>query len=440
MLKKNDIITVVISDLGSEGEGVSKFNEYVVFVPYALIGERINVKVLKVKGNIVFAKIVKILTRSSERVEAVCPQFFRCGGCQLQHLSYEGQLKLKREIVKNNIKKIAKLDFDVACCLPSEKQYGYRNKMQLPVGSEGMGFYASNTHTIVPISSCPLHEEWATKVIEIVYSYIKLYNIACYNEESKKGAIRHIVCRFLQQKLMLVIVSAVDKLENSNYLIERLSREFASFSLYLNYNNKDTNVVMGEKFTLIYGDSEQQIDVDGLSYSVSPQSFLQVNTSVQNKIYFFVQNECCDYDYVIDAYSGAGLLSALIAKKSKEVYGIEIVPSATENANKLAKNNNITNLKNINGDCAIELPKLITTLSGKGAVVLDPPRKGCDEKVLRAIMECNIEKIVYISCNSATLARDINILKENYNLTSVVPYDMFPNTKHVETVVVLNRK
>lgn len=439
-MKKNDIITVIISDYGSNGEGVAKFNEYVVFVPYALVGERVNCKVLKIQKNIVFAKIEKVISKSKDRVTPVCPVFNRCGGCQLQHLSYEAQLELKTNIVKNNLRKIAGSEEEVLPCVASSKIYKYRNKMQLPVSYRGLGFYANNSHDVVPISSCPLHDDWATDVIFIVHEYIKLFNISCYNEEKKSGNIRHIVARFIQDKLMLVIVGTSDKLTNTDFLIEVLGRKFENFSLYYNKNTKDNNVILSDEFTLIYGEGEQELNVSGISYSVSPQSFMQVNYDVQNLIYEKVSSLCAECDYVVDAYSGAGLLSSILAKNNKQVYGIEIVREATENANKLAKKNNITNLTNINGDCAVALPKLVERLSGKGVVVLDPPRKGCDEKVLNAILECEPEKVVYISCNSATLARDIKILSEKYNLSFVQPYDMFPQTKHVETVVCLDKK
>lgn len=438
-MKKNEIINVIISDYGSNGEGVAKFNEYVVFVPYALVGERINVKVLKVQKNIVFAKIEKIINKSADRVEPVCPVFNRCGGCQLQHLDYAAQLKLKTDIVKNNIKKIANLECEVLPCVPSDKIYKYRNKMQLPVGVKGLGFYANNSHDIVPISNCPLHDEWATKVIEIVHEYIKIYNIPCYNEESKKGEIRHIVARFMQGRLNLVIVSTKDKLIHSEFLILGLQRYFEDFSLYINKNDRDTNVIMTDELTLLYGEGEQKLNVGGINYSVSPLSFMQVNYEVQNKIYEKVASLCNGCDYVIDAYSGAGLLSSIIAKSNKQVYGIEIVKSATENANKLKKDNKIDNLTNINGDCAVELPKLIATLSGNGIVVLDPPRKGCDEKVLNAILASLPQKVVYISCNSATLARDMKLLSKDYTPTFIQPFDMFPQTKHVETLVCLEK-
>ena len=439
-MKKNDIINVIISDYGSNGEGVAKFNEYVVFVPYALVGERLNVKVLKIQKNIIFAKIEKIINKSEHRVEPVCPVFKRCGGCQLQHLSYDAQLELKTGIVKNNLKKIAGYEGEVLPCEKSEKVYKYRNKMQLPVGVNGLGFYANNSHDIVPISTCPLHDEWGTEVIRIVHEYIKIYNITCYNEATKKGEIRHIVARYMQGKLMLVIVTTLNELSHTDFLINQLTRCFSEFSLYHNKNNSSSNVIMGEKFTLLYGKGEQDLNVSGVEYSVSPMSFMQINFDVQNKIYDKVASLCSECDYIIDAYSGAGLLSSIIAKKCKQVYGIEIVQSATENANKLKNINKIDNLTNINGDCAVELPKLIASLSGRGIVVLDPPRKGCDEKVLNAINSSLPEKVIYISCNSATLARDVSILSKEYKLTYVQPYDMFPQTKHVETLVCLERK
>ncbi len=443
-MQKNQEYIVTIENLGANGEGVALLDNLPVFVPFALPHEKVKIHILKVLKNFAYAKLVQVIEPAKERVEPVCKVFTKCGGCQLQHLKYSNQLDFKTNLVKTNLKKFAGIDFDVQPCVPSPVCYKYRNKLQMPIGEiDGkivMGLYAPNSHRIVPTNSCPLQDDWCTKLICIVLKYAEISGDSGYST-MQTGNLRHLVSRFVDGKLVVVIVTTSGKLKSSQTLIDLLKQEFDDFSLFVNKNNSNTNVILGEKFTLLYGDSEQQIDNFGIKYKVSPQSFLQVNTLVQNLIYQSVLDEIDQSEVIVDAYSGAGLLSAIVSRKAKQVYGIEIVPNATKNADSLARENNIKNMTNICGDCAVELPKLVEKLDGQNlSIILDPPRKGCDQKVINSLIKVLPQKILYVSCNSATLARDLKPLLEFYDINKVTPFDMFPQTSHVETFVSLTLK
>lgn len=443
-MQKNDEFVVTISNLGSNGEGVASVDNTVVFVPFALPQEKVKIHIVKVLKNFAYAKLVQVLEPAKQRVQPKCPVFKKCGGCQLQHLQYSSQLIFKQNLVQNNLKKFAGVDHAVLPCVPSSLEYAYRNKLSLPIseqkGKVVAGFYAPNSHNVIANTACVLQGEWAEKIVCIVLKYIELSGETAYST-MQTGNIRHLVCRFVNNSLMVCLVTQTGTIKNSKLLIDLIKAQFDNFSLLTNKNNSKTNVILGDSFKLLYGYLTQQLTNFGIKYEVSPQSFLQVNQDIQNKIYKQVLDEIEPDSVVIDAYSGAGLLSAIVAQKARQVFGIEIVPSATQNANVLAKNNNISNMQNICGDSSIELPKLIQTLSKKSVtVILDPPRKGCDQKVVDSLIKTQPNKIIYISCNSATLSRDIKPLTSLYNIKSVTPFDMFPQTQHVETLMILTLK
>ncbi len=443
MIKKNDVLTLDIVDMGVNGEGIAKHENIVIFVPFALVGEKVKAQIINTKSSFYVAKLIEILIKSNHRVEPNCPVYKKCGGCALQHLSYQKQLEFKTNLVKNNLKKLGGIEVDVLNCIASNLQYGYRNKIQMPVAEYGGGFqigmFANFSHRIVPTSTCYLQDELTNKAIKIVNEFMQENSVSGYNEQTGKGLIRHIVARSLNNQILIVLVINGKNVNNIEKLTQKLQQTYNSFGLYLNINTKNTNVILGNEFKHIYGLKYLTNAEYGISYSIYPQSFMQVNNYVKTLIYEKVfeiikQN---NFDAVIDAYSGAGLLSAMIAKVSKQVYGVEIVQQAVNSANMLAKENNLTNLTNICGDCAVELPKIISNLKNKNScVVLDPPRKGCDKIVLESIKNAKPNAIIYISCNPATLARDAKILTENsYKINFVQPFDMFPQTPHVETMV-----
>ena len=467
-MKKNDLITAVITATGSNGEGIVKIDDIVCFIPFACVGEKVVFKVLKVNKNIAFCKLVEVLTPAEFRVRPVCANYTKCGGCSLMHLKYSEQLKIKNSTVENCLKKIANITFKVNRTVKSQLETGYRNKMQLPVRFDGenvkIGFFAENSHRIVEVENCPIQNSICNKVISITKRFIKEFNISCYNESENIGILRHIVCRTVGENTLIVAVINGRILPCADKFIETLKSEIQNFSLFLNINNNNNNVILGDEFILLYGEKEYYGFDCGIKYPVNPASFIQVNDGVRSKLYSDVIKtlNADENSVVIDAYSGAGMMTAMIAKTAGKVYGIEIVKEAVEASNELIKINDLeSKVINVCGACEEVLPNLCNDLekeSREFMLVLDPPRKGCHLNVLNAILKVKPKKIVYVSCSPQTLSRDLGILlgtlkynekgelvKSNaenglYEIESVTPYDMFPQTKHVESVVCLTRK
>lgn len=475
MITKNDSICAVVTAMGTNGEGIIKHEGITFFVPACLPGEKVRFKVLKIKGNIGYGKVEEILTPAEERVREKCPVFSRCGGCALQHLEYGAQLLYKSNMVKDSLRKIGGLQVNVPVAVKSDFPYGYRNKLQLPVGvdkngEDVIGFYAEHSHRIVPVNGCAIHPDWAEKLIAILKSFMRAANVHGYDETAKTGTIRHIVAREIGGNFIFTLVTVKRNIPHISMLVELLSKEFHSFSLYININDKDTNVIFGEEFQLVHGAPFFEATEGGIRYEAGPVTFLQVNENVRAKLYRdAIKTVCRDGDeVVIDAYSGGGLLTAMIAKKAKRVYGIELEPEASKCADSLKVKNGLENMTNICGYVEENLSSVLQKERGeKVRLILDPPRAGIARSVLKALLQSGIERLTLISCNPATLARDLGILSgrliENergeliknpayaelserevlagyYEVTKVQPYDMFPQTKHVETLVVLSRK
>ena len=434
MLQKNLELELNIESLGINGEGVAKVDGAVVFVPYALPGEKVLAKIIFAKSSFYVAKILNIITSSPFRVLPPCPYFNKCGGCDIQHLCYEQQLLFKQNLVKNNLKNIAKVDVNVLPCEPSPNTLEYRNKFSFPISKNGVGMFKQNSHEIINIDNCHIQQPWAKDVIQIFNAFIKQSGNSVYDEQTKKGLLKHLVCRMEQNQLLVCVVINGSKLKNANLLIEMLKQKFNKFGLITNINTLCNNVIFGDKFEYFYGLKNITISQNQVLFNVSINSFLQVNSQIANLIYDNVTNQV-ENEVVVNAYSGAGLLTAMLAKKAKQVYGIEIIDSAHLNAEELIKLNSITNVKNICGDVKIELPKI----KNFDTIVLDPPRKGCDKSVIDLINNQKPNKIVYVSCDSATLSRDIKNLT-NYSVELIKPFDMFPQTKHVETLAILKLK
>ena len=447
-LKKNDVLTINITGLGYNGEGVSKDFEMPIFVPFALPGERVEVKIIFAKKDFYVGKLEKIIIKSNDRTEPLCPVFTKCGGCQLEHLCYEKQLEFKKEHVRDCFKKIAGMDVKINDAVPS-KMYEYRNKFALPVGNDEngnvvIGMYAGNSHRIIDIDGCPITQKWNKDLIKTVKSFVKKYKISAYNEQSHKGLLKHVVARKVGKKLCITMVINSGDMPYKNELVNMLKKEFGEdICIYLNINKLNNNIILGEKFVLIYGNNPID-DFDGVKTPIHPNSFYQVNDDIKTLIYQKVLAEI-DNTNVIDAYSGAGTISNYIAKnykaenKNYKVYSVEIIPEAVEGAKKSSRENNVDDYVNhILGDCAVILPDLTNKLNA--SIIIDPPRKGLDKNVIDSIIKSNANKICYISCDPSTLARDVKFLSERYNILSVTPYDMFPNTKHIETLVIMERK
>lgn len=453
-LKQNDVIEAEIKDNGMAGEGIASYGGHTVFVPFSIAGERVRAKITHVRRDgVAFAELKEVLQASPMRVKPPCNRFGRCGGCGLMHMAYPLQLQVKRDNLNRLLKKNAGLNVLAEEPEPCSAPFGYRNKIQLPFGTvEGrtaLGFYRENSHRIVPITKCFLHGDWAEKLIGIFLDYAAEFKLSAYDDATGKGHLKHLVARCIDGRLSAVLVTDGEPLTGGGYLVERLSRHFPSFSLYHSQKPERTNVILGRSLIPVRTEPFV-IEASGVEAEIDPRSFLQVNSEIRDKIYNRIIGEITarSAPTVIDAYAGAGLLGAALAKKGARVYNIEIVPEATRDAEKLAARNGVADrVTNVNGDAAAELPLLIDRLSGNENlnienlnIILDPPRKGIDGRVASALNAVTApHRVYYISCNPATLTRDLARL-DNYEVVYIKPYDMFCNTAHLETLVSLSKK
>lgn len=439
-MQKNEEYIVRIDDVGNNAEGIAHLDSWTIFIPFTLPDELVEIKILRVDRGIAYAKLINIIEKSEYRTESRCPYYTKCGGCNLQHCAYEYQLKLKRQIVLNTLKKFINIKVAIKDCIGSCNQWNYRNKIQLPASSGRLGMFATNSHRLIPIESCDISNESSNKLIEIVNKFIANCGITTFDEETGKGLLRHIIARQVEDYICIVAVINGDSLPHYQELTNSFEKVFDNYSLFLNINKSKTNVILGNKYVLLHGESERNIISNGLKYSISPSSFFQINDCVRDNLYANVIANTKGSKYLIDAYSGAGLLSAMLSRDVEKVYGIEIIKSATDNANQLCKDNQITNVENINGDCTVEIPKILKQIEPQSTtVVVDPPRKGCSQQFIETINNSEVSKIIYISCNPASLGRDLALLS-NYTPINIQPFDMFPQTKHIETLVVLGKK
>ena len=456
IVKKNDLCQVTIEDMGSDGEGIGKINGYTLFVKDAVIGDHIEAKIMKAKKNYAYAKLEKVLIPSSFRVQPRCVFHKQCGGCQIQALSYEKQLEFKQNKVKNNLIRIGGIDpnyLDLIMEEPvgMEEPFFYRNKAQFPLGKnkEGKpitGFYAGRTHTIIENTECALGVKENQKILEIVLNYMKDYQVEPYEEAEHKGLIRHVLIRkgFSTGQLMVCLVINENQLPKEEKLVQELCTVENMTSISLSVNKEKTNVIMGKKIRLLYGRPQIEDQIGGITFKISPLSFYQVNPIQTEQIY----SRALEYamltgeETVWDLYCGIGTISLFLAKKAKQVYGVEIIPQAIEDAKENAAGNRITNVSFYVGKAEEVLPeKYEKDGIYADVIVVDPPRKGCEEACLSTMVQMNPKRIVYVSCDSATLARDVKYLSERgYELKKAGIFDNFPQTTHVETVVLLSRK
>jgi len=430
MVEKNKTYINTVSGFGSNGEGVVKESGFPVFIPYVLEGEMIEYKVLKVLKSHAFGKLVKIITPSPCRITPPCNVFYKCGGCQMLHITYKKQLEIKKANVENCMKKYSGLNIQVNDVVPCEQIYGYRNKAQYPVQDGTCGFYAQRTHDIVQMEKCIIQNPGDEKILKTVLAYLKITN----------APIKHIYTRYGKNECMVVLVSKSQKLKNKEFLIKKLLEVSSSItSIILNINPDDTNVILGKTNITLYGKSTINASISSLDFEISPLSFFQVN-SVQTEILYSTAKNLAHFDKkdnIVDLYCGTGSIGLFMSDSVNSVLGVEIVPDAVKNAISNANKNNIKNAEFICGAAEDLMPDIVKKHGVIDAVILDPPRKGCDQSLLECLNKTNIKKILYISCNPATLARDIKILSEKYTPSAITPVDMFPHTNHVECVVLL---
>lgn len=443
MIQKNENFEVDILDNGIDGEGIAKIDGYTTFIKGALKGEKAKIKIVKANKDYGFGKLLEIVKTSKKREEPICPNFSRCGGCNLQHMSYESQLELKENLVKNTLKKALGREVKIENIIGMGIPYNYRNKAQYPVRNGKIGFYADRTHDLIENEKCYIQDETTDKLAKRAFELLMKNNNSCYDEKSGKGNIRHIMTRIGKNtdELMLVIVTNEKEVKGVDKIISILTNEYPNLvSIIQNINNKNTNVIMGKECITLYGEDYIVDELGGYNFKISPLSFYQVNPTQTEVLYNVAKDfaELTKEDTVFDLYCGIGTISIFVADSVKKVYGVEIVEEAIEDAKINARINEISNTKFYAGAAEKLIPEMYKKGTTADVVFVDPPRKGCDEVLLNTIVEMEPKKLVYISCNPATLGRDLKYLTENgFEIKKVQPVDMFPQTGHVECVMLL---
>lgn len=450
-VKKNEIHIVQIDGMTHEGQGVGRIDGFAVFVEGAIQGETVEIKIIKVAKNYCVGKLLRIIKPSADRVEPFCGVYKRCGGCNLQHLDYKAQLKFKENLVREAIKRIGKIDdVKVNETIGMQNPVKYRNKAQYPVGRKNgitpiMGFYARRSHDIVESEFCAVQNEASDMARNVVNSFIRDKGVSVYDEATGNGIVRHVMTRvgFKSGEVMVVIVINGEDLPEKEELVKRLINGVKGVkSVVLNINRKATNVILGDRFITIYGKDYITDYIGEFAFRISLASFFQVNP-VQTEVLY---NKVLEYasltgdEIVFDLYCGIGTISLFLAKRAKMVYGVEIVEEAVADARKNAELNGITNVEFMAGGAEAVVQMLYSRGVKADVAVVDPPRKGCEEGLLQALVSVKPRRIVYVSCNPATLARDLRYLNDNgYKAVEVQPVDMFPHTGHVECVVLITK-
>ena len=432
---------IKIHGLGSSGEGVGKVDNLAVFVEGALPGEEVLIGIETRKKNYAVGRLVEVVKNSPERVEPFCPLYKNCGGCQLQHMDYPAQLKWKRQQVVDAVERIGKLGgVKIFETLGMENPLRYRNKMQFPVGKNlQIGCYARGSHKIIDTTSSLIQNAGNDKILAAVRAVAKKFNLQPYDEDTHKGFLRHVMGRVgCNGELMIVLVTATKNFPNEKNFVRALLKEIPNVtSIQQNVQTFRNNVILGRDTKILYGKPTIHDKIGGLSFNISARSFFQVNTAQAEVLYKTAQDfaELRGNETVIDAYCGTGTISLFMAKKARKVIGVEVVSSAVADAKKNSRENNIRNAEFIVGDAVNVLPKIFDAGVYAEVVIVDPPRAGCDRKVLETFAAMKPEKIIYVSCNPATLARDLKILEElGWRTKKIQPVDMFPFTSHVESV------
>ncbi len=450
ILSKNKTYTLEITGLTHEGQGVGKLDGLVVFVDGALIGELVDVNIVKQTKSYAVGNIVEIKKPSEKRVAPFCSAFDKCGGCSIQHMPYDAQLEFKTDTVRQNLMRIGGLEnVKVYDAIGMESPFFYRNKVQYPVGTCGsdvkIGFYEKGSHNIIESKECNIQPRESNDIRDIVRGFFKSNGISIYNEKTGKGFLRHVMVRmgFKTNELMVVLVVNGKKVPKADQLVKLLCEKYENIkSVVVNVNTKNTNIILGDKNTCIYGQEYISDYIGKYKFNISPLSFFQVNP-IQTEVLY---NKALEYaglsgnETVFDLYCGIGTISLFLSEKAKKVIGVEVVPDAIADAKRNAELNGIENVKFLVGEAETVIPELYKEGTRADVVVVDPPRKGCEESLLKTLVEMQPKRIVYVSCNPSTLARDIKFLCGNgFEVKCVQPVDMFPFSHHVEAIILMTR-
>jgi len=447
-IQKNQEYIVEIIDNGYEGEGIAKIDNFTIFIPGAIKGEKIKILIVKVLSSHAFGKILEIIKKSEKRKEVDCLTYKRCGGCNLRHIEYEETLKIKQDVVQNLVNKILKNKIKVQETVGMKNPFHYRNKAQYPLGINNkgepiIGVFANRTHEVIPIEKCLIQNPQSEQIAKYILNFIKENKISIYNENTRKGLFRHIVIKIgiRTGQIMCILVVNGENILKEEQLINELITKFPQIkTIVKNVNMKNTNVILGQRNINVYGNGYIEDILGKYTFKISPLSFYQVNPIQAEKLYNLgvEMAQISKDDTVFDLYCGIGTISLFMAKYAKKVYGIEIVKEAIDAAKENAKINNVDNTEFYAGDVEVVLDELINKNKVKADIVMfDPPRKGLDKKSINNILQIKPKKLVYISCNPATLIRDLKMFEEQYEIKTIIPVDMFPWTSHIECVSLL---
>lgn len=452
LLKKNEEYVVEIIDNGFKGEGIAKIENFTIFVDGAIKGEKIKIKILKVTSSHAFGKIIEIIEKSENRIEEDCSTYKKCGGCELRHIDYETTINMKKYSVENTLKKtLSRKDIEVNEVIKMDNPYFYRNKLQYPIGVDDnnnlvMGVYAQRSHKIIETNECRIQNKLCQNIAKDIFKFIKENNIKVYNEKTLTGSIRHIIVRIgiKTNEVLVTLVTNERKIEKEDLLVKYITEKYKEIkTIAKNINSKNTNVILGNKTEIIFGDGYIEDYIGKFKFKISPRSFYQVNPVQTEKLY----SKAVEYagltgeETIFDLYCGIGTIGIFASDNVKKIYGIETIKEAIDDAKENAKINGVNNSEFFVGDVEKVLPEFIKERNITADVIfIDPPRKGCDNTALETILNIEPKKIVYVSCNPASLARDLKTLEEKYKIEKLAICDMFPFTHHVECVTSLKLK
>ncbi len=450
-MNKNEEFIVDIIDSGFTGEGIAKIDGMTVFIPNAIKGEKVKIKILKVTTSHAFGKILEILKQSENRKNPDCETYAKCGGCSMRHIDYLKTLEVKKNSVISTLKKALGREIEINEVIGMDNPYNYRNKLQYPIGIDEngkptMGVFAERTHRIISTQNCKIQDSLSQKIANSIFQFILDNNISVYNEKNLSGALRHIIIRIGKKtnEVMITLVTNEKNFEKEQELVNNIISNFPEVkTIVKNINNKNTNVILGKENVILYGNGFIYDYLGDFKFKISPMSFYQVNPVQTEKLY----GKAIEFanltgkETVFDLYCGIGTIGIFASKEIKKLYGIETVPEAIKDAKENAKINNVQNAEFFADDVEKFLPKFINQNNIKPDVIfIDPPRKGCDKIALETLLKIEASKIVYVSCNPATLGRDLKILEEKYNMEKIAICDMFPFTSHIECVCALSLK